>query len=160
MTDLAKAIQLREAGHLEEARSVLLKLITLEPINPLVWFQCAWVHDALGSESEAVPYYTKALELGLLGEERQGAYLGLGSTYRALGLYDESKLLFEQAIQEYPDQREFRIFYAMVLYNLKDYSKAMEIVLQQLLETSNDTGIQSYSRAISFYSDKLDQTWK
>ncbi|WP_246321240.1 tetratricopeptide repeat protein [Paenibacillus germinis] len=42
---------------------------------------------------EAVPFYKKSLELGLSGEERQGAYLGLGSTYRTLGMYDHSKIV-------------------------------------------------------------------
>jgi tetratricopeptide (TPR) repeat protein len=99
------------------------------------------------------------LELGLLGEERQGALLGLGSTYRTLGMYEESKLVFEEAMKEFPDCREFQVFYSMVQYNLKEYGKAMEILLKQLSETSVDEGIQSYKKAILFYSDKLDQLW-
>ncbi|MCM3628435.1 tetratricopeptide repeat protein [Paenibacillus glycanilyticus] len=160
MDELEKAIKLRESGQLEEARSNLLSLTELYPQNPSVWYQCAWVHDAMGLEKEAVPFYAKALELGLTGEDREGAYLGLGSTYRTLGRYEEAKAIFVEAISIYPDNREFRVFYAMVLYNLKEHGSAMEILLKQLAETSQDKGIQAYQRAIQFYSDKLDQTWE
>ncbi|GGH26864.1 tetratricopeptide repeat protein [Paenibacillus segetis] len=159
MTELQRAIQLRESGQFEEAQTLLLHLLDQDPLNPLLWYQCAWVHDAMGLEREAVPFYIKSLELGLQGEERQGAFLGLGSTYRTLGLYEESNRIFEEAIRQFPKHKEFLIFYAMVQYNLKEYSKAMEILLQQIAETSNDTGIQSYKKAILYYADKLDEQW-
>jgi tetratricopeptide (TPR) repeat protein len=159
MENLNIAIKLREAGKFEEAKTLLLDLVKQEPLAPSIWYQIAWVHDVLEFEREAVFYYKKSLELGLLGEERQGALLGLGSTYRTLGLYDESKHVFEEAMKEYPERREFQVFYAMVQYNLKEYDKAMEILLKQLSETSVDEGIRSYKNAILFYSDKLDQLW-
>lgn len=159
MNQLEAAIQLRESGNLEEARLLLLVLIDQQPLNPSVWYQCAWIHDVLGLESEAIPYYKKSLELGLKEEERKGALLGLGSTYRTLGMYDEAKLIFEEAIKEYPDRREYQVFLAMVLYNQNAFSEAMSILLKQLAETSKDEGIQDYSKAIIFYSDKLDQIW-
>ena len=159
MTELEKAIHLRETGKLDEARSVLLDLIQQEPLNPSVWYQCAWIHDAMGFERDAVPFYKKSLELGLSDEEKQGALLGLGSTYRTLGLYDEAKTVFEGAIREFPERREFQVFYSMVLFNQHAYGDAMEIVLKQLAETSQDEGIERYKKAILFYSDKLDQKW-
>jgi tetratricopeptide (TPR) repeat protein len=157
MSNLEKAIQLRKSGDLEESRTLLIELVKQEPHNPVIWYQCAWAHDMMGLEREAVPFYTKSLELGLIGEDRQGALLGLGSTYRTLGMYEEAKGVFQEAIKEYPERREFQVFYAMVQYNLQEYSKAMEILLKQLVETSNDPEIQTYKRAILFYSDKLDQ---
>lgn len=156
---LEVAIQLRESGKLEEARSLLLELLDQQPLDPSVWYQCAWIHDILGLESEAVPYYRKSLELGLRGEERQGALLGLGSTHRTLGMYEEAKTIFETAMKEFPNRREYQVFYAMVLYNQQAFSESMSILLKQLAETSNDEGIRSYKNAILFYSDKLDQIW-
>ncbi|SDO18431.1 hypothetical protein SAMN04487897_109137 [Paenibacillus sp. yr247] len=73
-------------------------------------------------------------------------------------MYDEAKLIFEEAISVYPDHREYQVFYAMVRFNQNAFSEAMEIVLKQLAETSDDEGIQSYKKAIMFYSDKLDKT--
>lgn len=160
LRELGKAISLREAGDLEAAKILLFELADREPLNPSVWYQLAWVHDVMELEREAVPFYQKALELGLEGEEKQGALLGLGSTYRTLGMYEEAKATFEAAILEFPERREYLVFLAMVQYNLQAHSEAMEILLRQLAETSRDDGIQAYRRAILFYSDKLDQTWK
>lgn len=111
-------------------------------------------------ESEAVPFYMRALELGLAEEERLGAYLGLGSTLRALGRYAEAKQVLDEAILDFPKRRELQVFLAMVHFNQQAYSEAMEILLKQLAETSNDPGIQGYKKAILFYSDKLDQIWE
>ncbi|OAB36949.1 hypothetical protein PMSD_10010 [Paenibacillus macquariensis subsp. defensor] len=154
------AMLYRKSGEFEDAKSLLLDLVKMETRNPSIWYQCACVHDNLGKEREAIPFYLQALELGILGEERQGALLGLGSTYRTLGMYEQSKEIFERAIKEYPERREFQVFYAMVKFNLEEYSDAMEILLKQLIETSNDDGIQSYQRAILFYSNKLSQIWE
>lgn len=159
MEQLKRAIQLRESGNYEEARCLLLGLLDQYPLNSAIWYQCAWIHDVMGLESEAVPYYKQALELGLAGEEKQGAILGLGSTYRTLGLYDEAQAIFENAMQEFPERGEFQVFYAMVLYNQQAYSEAMGILLKQLAETSTDQGIQDYKKAILFYADQLDRIW-
>lgn len=157
---LAQAIELRTAGQAEEAKRLLMKLNEQMPDDPAVLYQLAWTCDSLGHEKEAVPYYEAALRLGLPGEDEIGALLGLGSTYRTLARYEHSAELFEQAIARYPDRREFRVFYAMTLYNLGRHAEAMRHLLAELAETSDDAGIRSYGRAILFYSDKLDQTWE
>ena len=47
----------------------------------------------------------------------------------------------------------------MVYYNIGEYSKAIELFLNNIADTSSDEGILRYQRAIRFYSDKLDQIW-
>ncbi|WP_420808672.1 tetratricopeptide repeat protein [Cohnella luojiensis] len=37
LNDLAKAIQLRELGRLEDAKAILLELLKQEPNNPSIW---------------------------------------------------------------------------------------------------------------------------
>ncbi len=61
---LERAIRLREAGELEEARDLLLKLLARNPEDPAVNDQCAWVHDRIGSKREAIPLYRRAIERG------------------------------------------------------------------------------------------------
>jgi tetratricopeptide (TPR) repeat protein len=85
--ELERAVYLRENGRAGEARELLLKLAAERPDDPQVNYQCAWVHDLLGREHEAVPFYERAIEEGLTGGDLEGAMLGLGSTYRALGVY-------------------------------------------------------------------------
>ncbi|QAY65692.1 tetratricopeptide repeat protein [Paenibacillus protaetiae] len=156
---LQHAVKLREQGNKEEAKQLLMVLNTEQPGQAHILYQLAWTCDTLGQESEAVPYYEQAIRLGLPQEDEIGAMLGLGSTYRTLGQYEQSASMFRQAVSKYPERREFRIFYAMTLYNLGQHAKAMELLLVELSETSSDPGIREYRRAIAFYADKLDQIW-
>ena len=159
MKKLETAIRLREEGKLKESNEILINLVKEYPNDAMVNYQCAWSFDVLGLEINAVPYYEKAILIGLDDEDLQSAFLGLGSTYRTFGQYDKSKQVFEKALFRFPENRAIKVFYAMTLYNLKEHSKAMEILLCNLIQTSLDGNIKKYKKAIEFYSDKLDETW-
>ncbi|NEU25491.1 tetratricopeptide repeat protein [Paenibacillus polymyxa] len=154
---IAKASELRRTGQAKEARKLLLEALKQEPKDAELWYQTAWTHDVLGLEKDAVPFYEKSLGMALSVESRRGAILGLSSTYRVLGDYAKAKAWLDTGINEFPDYRPFRIFYAMVLYNLGEYGKAMQGLLMEIAETSSDVSTQEYSRAIQYYADKLDQ---
>lgn len=156
---LASAIKLRESEKHEEARQLLFELQSEFPNDPQVNYQCAWIHDLLGLEREAIPFYEKAIQEGLRGEDLKSALLGLGSTYRCIGEYRKSIDTFQQALTLFSNSHEFNVFLAMAYYNVGEYSKAMELLLTSLVDTSRDEGIHRYQRAIRFYSDKLNQTW-
>src|SRR5262245_59936168 len=156
---IAEVMRLREAGELERARALALELVAKYPNDPTSNYQCAWSHDALGLEREAVPFYERAIALGLRGDELEGALLGLGSTYRCLGEYQKAIETRESGAAQFPSQRSFDAFLAMALYNTGMHSQAMERLLRALAETSADASIQRYKRAILFYSNKLDETW-
>lgn len=159
MKELEKANELRKEGKLKESNQLLVHLVNKYPNDPIINFQCAWSFDALGLERNAVQYYKKAISIGLPDEELRNAYLGLGSTYRTLGQYKESKEVLEEGLSKFLQDKAMEVFYAMTLYNLKEHSKAMEILLNIIVETSLDQGIKKYKRAIEFYSDKLDEVW-
>lgn len=156
---LIDAIELRKSGQPERSNGLILELVTEYPEDPLLNYQCAWSFDLLGEEGKAVPYYEKAISLGLEKEELEGALVGLGSTYRTLGRYQESQETFLKGIDLFPANNAMKTFYAMTLYNLKEHQAAMEILLKCLSETSADKEITAYKRAIEFYSDKLDEPW-
>lgn len=159
-TKLEKAIGLRKADKPEEALALIKKLIELEPNQAELQYQAAWTCDYMGKESAAVPFYEAAIKNGLSGEDLRGALLGLGSTYRCLGRYDESLTTFDKAIELYPNDNAMRAFRALTLYNLKIPQQAVSELLTLLLNTTNDEGIKSYESALRFYSDKLDETWE
>lgn len=159
MKDLEKAIQLRKEGKLKESNEILVNLVRKYPEDPMINYHCAWSFDALGLEKNAVQYYEKAISIGLPEEELRGAYLGLGSTYRTLGKYEKSKKIFQEGLAKFPKDEAMKVFYAMTLYNLKEYSKAMEILLFCIVETSSDENINKFKKAIKFYADKLDKIW-
>lgn len=154
-----KAMEFRTSGNNEEARLLLLKACEEKPDCGKILYETACVHDVLGLENEAVPYYEAALTCFLNESDRRGALLGLGSTYRCLGQYEFAKRTLEHGMKEFPDAKEFGVFYAMVLFNLNQHHEAMETVLKMLVETTNDNDILSFKKAILFYSNKLDVTW-
>ncbi|MEH7225336.1 tetratricopeptide repeat protein [Bacillus sp. JJ1566] len=154
------ALELRKEGRLKESNELLMGLVKESPEDSQLNYQVAWSFDVLGLESEAVPYYEKAIELGLQNEDLEGALLGLGSTYRTLGEYEKSEETLLKGIEKFPENHAMKAFYAMALYNLGRHQEAMGLLLKSLAGTSSDASILAYKKAIVFYSDKLDTVWK
>ncbi|MCM3572312.1 tetratricopeptide repeat protein [Mesobacillus subterraneus] len=158
--ELENAIDLRKSGSHKESNELLMKLVQKYPENASINYQCAWSYDLLGEESKAVTFYETAIKLGLHSSELEGAFIGLGSTYRTLGEYEKSKKTFQKGIETFPNNRAIQVFYSMTLYNLNEHNKAMELLLKCLIDTTTDDKILSYKKAIDFYSDKLNEVWK
>jgi tetratricopeptide (TPR) repeat protein len=170
---LAEAIRLREMGRtkqdptiLADARALLLDLLATYPDEADITYQLAIVHDNMGSEREAIPYYLQTLTQGLSGRDttttlmkRERAFLGLGSTYRGLGKYPQAEATLRQGLGEFPQSRALQVFLAMALYNTKQYREAMELALTNLAQTTADEALQYYQRGIVFYAQHLDETW-
>lgn len=80
---------------------------------------CAKIYiDAYSKEpwnENAVEYYKKAISLGLPDEELRYAYIGLGSTYRTLGQYNESREVLEEGLSKFQQDKAMAVFYAMTL---------------------------------------------
>lgn len=156
---LAEATSLRLAGRDEEARLLLLELHAAHPEDAAVTLQCARVHDKLGLEHEAVPFYEKALALGLDGDDLRHALLGLGSTYRAIGQYDKALSTLRRGTELFPHHRSMRVFQALALYNAGDEKGACQTLLRILAETSGDPEVSAYRDALMLYAEDLDRTW-
>jgi tetratricopeptide (TPR) repeat protein len=156
---LAEAVAMREAGQVEEAKRLLLDLHTQSPDDPIINLQCAWAHDKLGLEAEAVPFYEAAVRLGLDGEDLRSALLGLGSTYRTLGRYDDALATLTRGVETFPDDPSMQVFRAMALYNNGKPKEACQVLLQIVSDTTSDEGIRSYRAAIDIYAADLDRTW-
>ncbi len=156
---LTQAIEHRTAKRYDEARELLAELYAVHPDDPQVNYHYAWLHDAMGDERAAVPYYERAIQTGLPDDDLRGALLGLGSTYRCLGEYDKAVATLRKGLAHFPDGQEFRVFLAMALYNTGHHAEAMEHLLRSVAETSSDEFVRKFQRAILFYADKLDETW-
>ncbi|MEV6116321.1 tetratricopeptide repeat protein [Streptomyces sp. NPDC052109] len=156
-TALARAVQLREQGQAGQAREQLVELADRYPDDAEVAYQTAWVHDVLGLEAEAVPFYERALGgAGLSREDRHGAFLGLGSTHRVLGRYGAAVQTLRRGLEEFPDDPALHAFLAMALYNIGEGREAVRLLLKTLAATSGDRRVQDYQRAIEHYADDLD----
>lgn len=151
----AEATRLREAGD----RDALLALAARHPQDPAVAYQTAWLHDRLGLEAEAVPFYETALAVGGLDDEdRLGAHTGLASTYRVLGRYDDALAAFDRALAEYPGDPALTAFRAIALHNLGRSGDAVADLLKLLTATSSAPAVARYRRALDHYADHLDET--
>lgn len=154
---LEDAIHYRQTGQMEEAKAEFSALYDTYPNDPQINYHYAWFYDNLGEESQAVPHYERAIAAGLPDEDLQGALLGLGSTYRTLGEYEKAESTLRLGINKFPDAKEFVVFLAMTLYNLKQHHEAMSALLRMI---ANDVeGVKPYQRAIRLYADDLDKTW-
>jgi len=156
---LQAAIEARRQGRDDEARALLVGLVAEYPDDAQVNLQCAWIHDKLGLEAEAVPFYEAALRLGLGDEDLPDALLGLGSTYRALGRYQESLATLDRAVAECPDDLSLRVFRALTLYNVGRSKESCESLLSLLVETTNAEDISRYREALAEYAADLDRIW-
>lgn len=156
---LEAAVGLRKDGDAEAARRSLMDLVADHPDDARVNLQCAWTHDSLGLEREAVPFYQRAIELGLERPDLEDALLGLGSTHRALGSYDEAVATLTQGVEEFPENHAMKVFQAMALYNGGQAKQACESLLRILIDTTADPGIRSYQPALDAYAADLDRTW-
>ena len=158
-SNLESILELRHAGQNTEAQRLLLELCATNPNDARVQYETACVHDVLGQEAQSVAYYVKAIDLGLPRDLLREAYLGLGSTYRALGQYEQAKEILEQATQISPDANELKVFHAMTLYNLGLSKQAVATLLGVLTKTTQDTHVAQYAKAIDEYAQDLDKKW-
>lgn len=145
----------RHGGQIDHVLGLLTKLDERFPNVAEINYQVAWTCDVLGKEAEALPYYEKAVALGLSENELSGALLGLGSTLRCLGHCDRAIEVLRSALVQFPDNREFEVFLAMALHGAGQNTEAMKLLLTTIADTSDDPGLTTYQRAIRFHAGKL-----
>lgn len=149
----------RRSGDLEGARRLSIELVAMLPGDAELQYEAACVHDQLGREAEAVPFYEAALVLGLPEESLRGAYLGLGSTLRTLGQYRQAEATLRAGLARFPDAAELKTFLAMTLHNLGQSRQAVELLLTVVADTSSDAHVAAYREAIRFYARDIERAW-
>ena len=149
---LIHAIEFREKGKYEESKEILLDLVE-SSTDPEVYFQCAWTHDTLGLESDAIVFYEKAIALGLSGESLIGCYIGLGSSLRCTGKYKKANDIFSEALVKFEENDVLKTFLAMTKYNLKEYEEAMKLLLSIVVKVE---GVNKFEKVIGFYQQHLN----
>lgn len=137
----------------------LLAELERAPDDARLNYLVACAYDGEGLEHEAVPHYVKAIATGLEDDELRNAHLGLGSTYRAIGRYEEALDTFDRGLETFPGAPELLVFRAMTLHNLGRSEEAVSQLLKVLVEHTDDESILRYRRALEFYADRLSETW-
>ncbi|WP_314589232.1 tetratricopeptide repeat protein [Paenibacillus terrigena] len=165
--DLKKLIERREEGRakqdqefLSEVRRDLLELLVDYPDDAEINYQTGIAHDNSGLGREAIPYYERALELGLSGPDLERCLMGLGSTYRYWGFYEQAVETLRRGAKEFPENRAIQVFLAMALYNSQSYKESVELLITNVMETTTDEKLQYFKRGILAYTEDLDEKAK
>jgi tetratricopeptide (TPR) repeat protein len=153
--ELAAIIGARAHG---QSREILPRLQQLDAKHPNVAeinFQLAWTCEVLGRAPDALPYYEKAVALGLPPNELSGALIGLGNTLRTLGQPERSADVLRSGRSQFPDNPEFAAFLALTLHAQGRHGEALRLALETLCAASEDPGLTAYQRAIRHDAAKL-----
>ncbi|MCT4790979.1 MULTISPECIES: tetratricopeptide repeat protein [Exiguobacterium] len=157
--DRTAVSRLRQAKQYHAAKAVVASYLNQAPDDPQIHYQMAWCHDNLGEEAAAVPHYVAAIEQGLAAPDLQEAYVGLGSTYRALGRYDDAYRTLTEGLAHFPQHAVLQTFLALTLHNLDRSAEAIERLIGTLVDTTGNPEIHAYARALRFYASRVDETW-
>jgi tetratricopeptide (TPR) repeat protein len=153
--ELDAIVGARAHGQAEEIFPRLQKLDARHPNVAEINYQLAWTCDVLGRAAEALPYYEKAIALGLPPNELSGALIGLGSTLRTLGQLERSAEVLRSGKVQFPDNAEFDVFLALTLHAAGHHADALRLALDTLCDTTEDPGLTAYQRAIRHAAAKL-----
>ncbi len=153
--ELDAIVGARAYGQSEEILPRLRKLDAKHPNVAEINYQLAWSCDVLDRAADALPYYEKAVALGLPPNELSGALIGLGSTLRALGQLERSAEVLRSGQVQFPDNPEFAIFLSLTLHQQGKAADALRLALDTLCETTDDPGLTAYQRAIRHAAAKL-----
>ena len=151
------AIELRNASQHTEALTILLDLNNANPDDPIVNFELAVTFAAEGVRDEAIGFYERAIECGLLGDQLRQSFVCLGSNYLAAGRIGDAARILQRGAAIFPDAPEFDVFLAMTRYHLGEYQEAVRLLSNHITQYSSEPATKLYRRAISYCAEHLDR---
>jgi tetratricopeptide (TPR) repeat protein len=153
--ELDAIVGTRAHGQFDQLLPRLQSLDERHPNVAEIAYQLAWTCDTLGRPTEALPCYEKAIALGLPPNELSGAFVGLGSTLRALGQPARAIEVLRSAKRQFPDNRELDAFLALALHDVGKHGEALQLALEVLCDTTDDPGLTTYQRALRHAASQL-----
>lgn len=153
---LKAALEMRRDGDLFGSNKLLIELVLQHPNHAILHYECACSYDVLAQEEDAIPFYGRALELGLSDKEAVNAYTQLGSLYRLHGRLMESENVLMTGIMRFWDVGLLKIFYAFTMYDLGKPGEAMRWMTHAILDSAVDQEIFLNQRVISYLGSNLD----
>ncbi|PTY05831.1 hypothetical protein DB347_15885 [Opitutaceae bacterium EW11] len=145
----------RHGGQIATLARRLVDLDHRFPNIAEIAYQLAWTLDNLGKPADAVPHYERAVALGLPPNELSGALIGLGNCLRLTGAAPRAVELLESGKRQFPDHREFDLFLSLALHDAGRSADAVRLLIETVLETTEDPGLAAYQRSLRFHAGKL-----
>ncbi|GMB08770.1 tetratricopeptide repeat protein [Thermolongibacillus altinsuensis] len=133
---------------------MLIPLEKTEADNPFVQLEIGLTLDSMGKEQDAIPYYERALSLGLPAEQRCITLLCLGSSLRNVRQLEHSKQILKSAIDEFPNHIGIRCFYALTQYSAGEYGESVHTLINAILLLSPES-VKPFARVLQYYAEEL-----
>ncbi|QHT63238.1 tetratricopeptide repeat protein [Paenibacillus lycopersici] len=152
---LREAAQRRLAGDAQGALALLHPLEQTDGDHPFVPFEIGLTLDAMDLEAQAIPYYERAIALGLPHEQRCTALLGLGSSLRNAGLAEEAVTVLRDAAEQFPNHMGLRCFYALAQFDAGESAASVRTLMGAVLDLSPES-VQPFAHGLRSYADRLE----
>lgn len=83
--ELNRAMVLRKNGEFNKSTVLLIRLAEIYPFYASINYECAQSLMLVGKETESVPYFERAIRLGLPSEALADTYISLSHGYQLMG---------------------------------------------------------------------------
>ncbi len=157
---LNRAKELRQEDELELSQELLLELLDEFPDDPQVLFEVGGAYDVLDEARVAISYYQRAVDAGLDGDYLQECLTCLGLCQRGVGDFETAIATLQKAVDANPDDNSSRVFLALAYYSDGQDDEAVRLLLDLLINTTEDENIRAYADTLDYYKDNLDEVWE
>lgn len=128
------------------------------PQEKEVWLHSALIHDSLNEEKRAIPMYLKALDLGVEGKDLRDCLVCLASSYRNIEEPNKALFYLTKAQSLFPNDPVVSSFLSLVLFDLKRFSEALNMMGSTLLNESKNRDLLQYKNALTDKFNELTVT--
>lgn len=114
-----------------------------------IWLEIGLLYDRRGREAEAIPFYEKALKLGMSQDDRRSCLICLGSSLRTVGKLQEARKTFQRAAKADPGCIAPEMFMALVLCDLGEHQRAVKLLAGLLLKADEAQELDGFRSALT-----------
>ncbi|WP_265446611.1 tetratricopeptide repeat protein [Flexivirga meconopsidis] len=126
------------------------------PGDGRVLYEFAGTYDSAGEEETALARYDEAIAAGLREPFRHRALIQKASTLRHLGRLDESLVILDRLVSDYPDNTAIVLFRALTLHDLGRDVEALRSTAMHVAAASTDTDVQRYHNSLARFTAAID----
>lgn len=150
-TELNAIVGARHGGKTDHVLSALKALDARHPHTPEIAAELAFALVGRGEDTEALAAYERALALGLPSPAEQANTLaGRAACLLRLGRAKEAEAGLESARAQFPENAEFAAYLAVALKRSGRADEACALLLETLLDLSDDVGLAAHQRTLRF----------
>ncbi len=150
-TELDAIVGARHGGKTDHVLPALKALDARHPHTPEIAAEIAFTHVSRGEDAAAIEHYDRALALGLpTPAEQANALAGRAACLLRLGRAEEAAAGLERARAQFPENAEFAAYLAVALKRAGRADEACTLLLDTLLELSDDVGLSAHQRSLRF----------